>query len=124
MHMSREAENPFNKPDVIDRWSEIVGAVGERAVRSVFHAEPAVVRVVDTHPGLVVLQVVSTLSVPGGTMQILATVIRNKKVSIFYVRFYFGNQHFLVFAKVILQAFKRTMGMRDRWWRGVSYLLT
>ena len=48
----------------------------EGAVGPVLDAEAAVVRVVDAHPRLVILQVVATLSVSGGAMEKRAAEIK------------------------------------------------
>ena len=58
-----------HSPNVINGLSEIAEAVCERAVWAVLDAEAAVVGVVDAHPRLVILQVVTTLSVAGRAMQ-------------------------------------------------------
>ena len=56
-------------PGVIDRGPEIIGAVGKGAVRPVLDAVAPVVGVMDTHPRLVIPQVVSPLCVPGSAME-------------------------------------------------------
>ena len=56
-------------PAVVHRGPEIVGAVGEGAVRPVLDAVAPVVRVVDAHPRLVIPQVISPLRVPGSAVK-------------------------------------------------------
>ena len=56
-------------PGVIDRGPEIIGAVGEGAVGPVLDAVSPVVSVMDAHPGLVIPQVISPLSVPGSAVK-------------------------------------------------------
>ena len=63
-------------PAVIDRGPEIIGAVGEGAVRPVLDAVAPVVSVVDTHPRLVIPQVISPLCVPCSAMKQRAAEMR------------------------------------------------
>ena len=63
-------------PAVIDRGPEIIGAVSEGAVRPVLDAVSPVVCVMDTHPCLVIPQVVSPLCVTRGAMKVRAAEIR------------------------------------------------
>ncbi len=56
-------------PDVVDWRPEVVCPVREGAVRPVLDAVASVVRVVDAHARLVVLEVVAPLSVPGGAVE-------------------------------------------------------
>ena len=62
-------------PGVVHRGPQIIGAVGERAVGPVLDAVAPVVRVVDTHPRLVIPQVISPLCVPGRAMKQRAPAI-------------------------------------------------
>ena len=59
-------------PNVVDRRSEVVSPVRECAVRPVLDAVAPVVGVVDAHARLVVLQVVPTLGVAGGAVEVRA----------------------------------------------------
>ena len=63
-------------PAVIHRGPEIIGAVGEGAVGPVLDAVPPVVRVVDTHPRLVIPQVISPFSVPSSAVKQRAAEIK------------------------------------------------
>ena len=63
-------------PAVIDRGPEIIGAVSEGAVCPILDAVSPVVSVMDTHPRLVIPQVISPLCVPGGAMKVRAAEIR------------------------------------------------
>ena len=56
-------------PAVIHRGPEIIGAVGEGAVGPVLDAVSPVVRVVNTHPCLVIPQVISPFSVPSSAVK-------------------------------------------------------
>ncbi len=59
--------------NVVDGWPEIVVAVGKSTMGPIFHAEPSVVGVVDAHSRLVIFEMVPSLRVSSGPMQILTT---------------------------------------------------
>ena len=66
-------------PDVVHWRPKVVCPVGEGAVGPVLDAVAAVVRVVDAHARLVVLEVVAPLSVPGGAVEEGATGIKKNR---------------------------------------------
>ena len=57
-------------PDVIDGGSEIVGAMSECTVGSIFYAKSPIVCVMDTHARFVVFQVIAAFSVTCRSMEI------------------------------------------------------
>lgn len=65
-------------PDVIDSGSEIVGAMCECTVGSVFDAKSPIVCVMDTHARFVVFQVIPAFRVTCRSMKIRAPAIHKK----------------------------------------------
>ena len=67
-------------PDIIDCWSEIIGAVGECAMGSIFDAKSPIVCVMDTHARFVVFQMIATFCVTCRSMEIGAPAKIQTKV--------------------------------------------
>ena len=63
--------------DIVDRRTQVVVAMGERAVRPVLDAEATGVSVVHAHAGLVVAQVVAAFRVARRTVEVRASVMKN-----------------------------------------------
>lgn len=74
-----------NTPDIINGLPEIAEAVCEGAVRPILDAEAPVVGVVDAHPRLVILQVVTTFSVSSSAMQQRTSEKKMKNINMYRV---------------------------------------
>ena len=73
--------NPI--PDIIDCRSEIIGAMGECAMGSIFDAKSPIVGVMDTHARFVIFQMIPAFRVTCCTVKIRAPEKTKRKLNYF-----------------------------------------
>ena len=70
-------------PDIIDCWSEIIGAVGECAMGSIFDAKSPIVGVMDTHARFVVFQMIPAFRITCRSVKVRAPEKAKAEIELF-----------------------------------------